>query len=290
MLGTFTLGSEPLAELGGTIGVNVTQAGVMAVTAGNTLRVTQTGIMAAINFPTEQIRTTQAGIMTAVTSSNTLRVTQARVLVAVRGRISNTRLNAWTFTLDGHDFYVLRLGQSASLVYDTYSEQWYEWDDGDQPFWKAQVGQNWVGGQESALEYGSNIVVGDDSRGILWVLDPELGYDEDPDTGATDPRPFNRVVTAQVPVQGHTVVPCYNIFIESDIGEPAITGQTVTLYTSDDVGRTYDDQGAITVTTGDYSTELYWTSLGQIERPGRLFKIEDNGAITRIDALEMNSE
>jgi hypothetical protein len=61
-------------------------------------------------------------------NSMALRVPQADVLAYVRGRIQNPKLRAWTFTLDGHDFYVLRLGMDLTLVYDVYSEQWMDWD------------------------------------------------------------------------------------------------------------------------------------------------------------------
>jgi hypothetical protein len=33
---------------------------------------------------------------------------------------------------------------------------------------------------------------------------------------------------------------------------------------------------------------LSWYSLGQIQAPGRLFRITDDGAVARIDGMEMN--
>jgi hypothetical protein len=110
------------------------------------LRVPQTEILAAINFPTAQERTTQGDILADTNfndpklrasqveglvfakNSMALRMVQADVLAYVRGRIQNPKMRAWTFTLDGHDFYVLRLGMDLTLVYDVSSEQWVDWD------------------------------------------------------------------------------------------------------------------------------------------------------------------
>lgn len=292
MLGSSPLGANPLGaeDLTSVTALNTTQAGVMAAVAGGgDLRVTQAAVLTAINFPTEELRTTQAGIMTAVKSAMPIRVTQARVLAAVRGRVDNSRVRAWTFTLDGHDFYILRLGDLSTLVYDTYSEQWYEWDGEDRTTWRLNLGANWLGASALAKEYGSSILVGDDTLGVLWFLDPNLGYDQDPDLLDDDPHPFTRVVSAQVPVQGRDNIRCNNVFILADMGQPALTGGTVTLSMSDDVGQTFSDQGSITVVAGNYKQELYWPSLGQITAPGRIFKITDDGAVTRIDAMEMNS-
>src|SRR5690606_14907332 len=75
-----------------------------------------------------------------------LRVTQLRVISLVRGRVANPRVRTWTFTLDGHDFYVLRLGDQETLVYDVSTEQWVNWDSAGLPFWRPNVGMSWIGG------------------------------------------------------------------------------------------------------------------------------------------------
>jgi hypothetical protein len=72
------------------------------------------------------------------------------------------------------------------------------------------------------------------------------------------------------------------------MGDPAYTDAGVMLEISDDAGVTFDDMGTVTVTAGDTSPELSWYSLGQITAPGRLFRITDDGAIARIDGMEMN--
>lgn len=215
--------------------------------------------------------------------------TQGQVLVAGRGRIANPRLRAWTFTLDGHDFYVLRLGDTLTLVYDVYSEQWMDWSNLGLNFWRLNTGMNWLGGQRFGSTYGSDVVAGDDLYGLLWFLDPQQPYDEHPDYLAPQQQfYFERVTMGQVPIKGREVLPCYAAWITSDMGNPAYIGAGVTLAISDDAGVTFDDMGTVTVTQGEQSPELSWYSLGQIGAPGRLFRITDDGAVARIDGMEMN--
>lgn len=297
-----------------TVETRVTEATVLATTfAANTARLTAYDALVAINFPTASIRT--SGYPALVPASSTsgmslrtstldalvaekgieaLRTTQAAVLVAVRGRVDNPRLRAWTFTLDGHDFYVLRLGKDLTLVFDTYSEQWHDWDAFEQKYWPVNVGINWVGGvgllDPAGKSWGSNILIGDDTLGLLWFLDPDQPYDESFD-GPLDPAPakyFPRVTMGQLALTGRQVMPCFATWLTTDMGAPAYVGAGVKLEISDDAGVTFDDMGTVLVTSGINTPELSWYSLGQIEAPGRLFRITDDGAITRIDGMEMN--
>lgn len=203
------------------------------------------------------------------------------------GRTDNPVLRVWTFSLDDHDYYVLRLGDFDQLVWDSYSEQWMDWNDFNSLTWRAQCGINWVGAEALADTYGSNVVAGDDTYGLLWFLDPEQPFDNDA-LGSVTPIYFSRVTMGQVPLNGREVLPCHALWLTADMGAPAYSGAAVTLWTSDDAGKSWDNQGFVKVTANENAPELSWYSLGQIAAPGRLFKIFDNGAITRIDALEMN--
>jgi hypothetical protein len=268
--------------------IRTTQARVLSVESGTDLRVTMGRVYSIINYPTPFVRLTQGRVI-AITAGTKLRVTQARVMAVVRGRVADPRVHAWTFTLDGHDFYVLRLGDELTLVYDVYSEQWMDWHDKYNPFWRLNIGTNWVGAAKLAYTYGSSVIVGDDTAGLLYFLDPEQPYDDHPDY--LDPVQelyFERVTQGQVPMTGRQVLPCYAAWLTTDMGDPAYVGAGVKLEISDDAGETYDDMGTVTVTPGENSPELSWYSLGQIEAPGRLFRITDDGAVARIDSMEMN--
>lgn len=297
-----------------TVETRTTQAASFAATfSANTLRLTAFDMLVVVNFPTASVRTTfspalvsasstsglnmrtsGANVLAAVNGIQAIRSTQAAVLVAVRGRVDNPKLRAWTFTLDGHDFYVLRLGMDLTLVYDVYSEQWTDWDAFEKIYWPVNVGINWVGGvgllDPKGASWGSNVLVGDDTLGLLWFLDPNQPYDESFD-GPLDPvqtKYFPRVTMGQLALTGRQVRPCYAAWLTTDMGAPAYIGASVTLEISDDAGKTFTNMGAITVTTDENRPELAWYSLGQIEAPGRLFRITDDGAITRIDGMEMN--
>lgn len=262
---------------------------VGAVYDGNDLKVTQGITLTAINFPTEELRVTQGRVVSGVKYNNDLRISQARVFGATRGRIDNPRLRAWTYTLDGHDMYVLRLGDTETLVYDTYSEQWSTYTSNVDDVWRASTGINWIGAEDFANTNGSNVLVGDDTFGLVWFLAPELGYDDHPLTTTPDPQPFTRVAMGQLPLSGRDKAPCFQVFLDCDVGVPSSTGTAVTLETSDDAGHNFDNQGSVTITIGDFSKEVFWSSLGQMRAPGRLFKLTDDGAITTIFGLDMRN-
>lgn len=273
----------------------VTTGDVLVAAGGKSpeARLTTTDVLVALNFPSKEGRVTTFDGLVTVKSSMPVRVTNAAVLVAVKGRTANPKLRAWTFTLDGHDFYVLRLGTMGTLVYDLYSKQWMDWDAFNEIYWPVNVGINWVDGQgvldSASKPYGSNVLVGDDTYPLLYILEPEQPYDQAPDP--LDPAQdvyFERIVQGQYPITGRQAMPCYVVWLTTDMGAPAYVGAGVKLEISDDAGATYDDMGTVNITPGENSPELSWYSLGQIEAPGRLFRITDDGAVARIDSLEMN--
>lgn len=270
--------------------IRAPQGGVLATaTPTPDVRTVQFLTLTAYNIPAETVAATQGQLAVAFRQAADIAVTQAQMLVAFRGRPANPKLRAWTFSLDGHDFYVLRLGDQLTLVYDVYSEQWMDWADLDSLTWRANVGRNWNGGQGLATGYGSDVVIGDDNFGLLWFLDPNQPFDQNPDqTVEQQEIYFDRIVMGQMPIKGREVLPCYAVWLTTDMGNPAYEGAGVTLEISDDAGVSFYDAGTVTVTLDTDTPQLAWYSLGQVQAPGRLFKITDDGAVTRIDGLEMN--
>jgi hypothetical protein len=259
------------------------------LSGGGEVQLTQAAIYALGVQPAGDTLLTQAVVYALSAGAGTAEVKQANVYALGRGRIGNPKTRVWTFTLDGHDYYVLRLGDDLTLVYDVYSEQWMEWADLGLDTWRANVGINWTGGTGLGDYYGSNVLVGDDVYGLLWFLNPNQPYDQHPDSAdPVDEIFFDRITMGQVPLVGREVLPCYVAWLTTDMGDPAYTDAGVMLEISDDAGVTFDDMGTVTVTAGDTSPELSWYSLGQITAPGRLFRITDDGAIARIDGMEMN--
>lgn len=266
--------------------------GVVRATAPD-INVPQGGVLAIYNIPAEFINATSAGFMVTFRQTSVIDVAQAGVLAVVRGRVANPRLRAWTFSLDGHDFYVLRLGDIETLVYDVTTDQWFDWSSGAEAFWRLNTGITWIGGQSLAYDYGSNIIAGDDTWGLLWFLDPDRPYDENPDyLHVTQQLEFSRIVTGQFPLHGRQVMPCYAIFLGGDNYGLTVSDFTpgVTLEYSDDAGQNYNDAGTINITLSPVDQVYHWLSLGQISAPGRIFKITDNGIFARIDNMNMNDD
>ena len=198
-----------------------------------------------------------------------------------------SKLKAWTFSLDGHDMYVLRLGDDSTIVYDLTTQKWAQWDSFNRPVWRGGVGMIWLGMNRAGYTAGagSNIVVGDDTYGLLWTLDPTSGLDASPTNGA-DPEQFPRAVIGGIPMRGRISPRNNSVFLTASVGDPDFTGATVKLEISDDNGRTFEDCGDITLEAGNYFTELEWRSLGLIRAPGRVFRFTDTGAAVRIDGAD----
>lgn len=275
-------------------GILAPQAGAMAVEkgfAGNT-NVTSGGVMAVYNKPAANMTVTYGGadVVYRKTAAN-MPVTQAGVMAVVRGVVDSPKLRTWGFTLDGHDMFVIKLGTyGKTLVYDLTTGTWSWWATSGTNRWRASIGLNWYSAFQIPSTYGSNVIVGDDSYGALWVLSPEKGYDDAPED-ATIAVPFDRIAVGQLPTRGRGYPPVYSVYLTASLGAPAVTANTVTLEYSDDQGNTFNlADGTYTVTAGDYGQEFAWRSLGRLSPPGRLFRVTDNGAFARIDSLDVNTD
>jgi hypothetical protein len=268
--------------------IRVTDGDALVVTGSKApIRTTSGFVLSAINFPSDEVRSTQHLVVSTVIRTTTLRTEQAVVLAAVRGKVENRRNRAWAFSLDGHDFYVLRLGESMTLVYDVTTGQWSRWHGLDQGFWRAHIGGNWLGIQRASYKKNTTqVVCGDDAFGQLYTLDPEQPYDDHPTT-TDEKRHFPRKVMGGLPMTVRQTMPVGAVYLTMSFGNPSVTAADVRLRTSDDFGNTWVDHGTVTVTPGDYSQEIVWRSLGLLKAPGKLFEITDTGGTIRIDGLDM---
>lgn len=245
------------------------------------------GANVVLNFPTPFVSTSLAGaLVTTNYLTREIGVSLAGAYVVVKDRVYNPRLRAWGYTLDGHDNFVLRLGDNKTLIFDLSTESWSWWTSGEYNFWRANTGISASAG-EAYTALGSPVIVGDDTYGHLWVLDPEQPYDDsaaDPADGA--PVRFQREATGQVTTRQRRALPVYEVYLTGDFGNPFQDGDTVTLEYSDNLGNNFVSAGAIATQDGNYKQQFSWRSLGQITQAGRIFKIKDDGAFARIESLD----
>lgn len=251
------------------------------------VRMPQARAYAVINFPTQEIQASQFHVNTVVNKTGGLKVSQTRTIAIAKGRTSSRKVRCWTFTLDGHDFYVIHLGDAGSLVYDLTTGQWMQWSSPNLRHWRANCGANWVGMGGQAFVDGANtkVVAGDDNNGVLWTLEPEQGYDQATRDSLPD-QAFTRKVVGGVPMRMRETQKVGAAYLTANLGSPQITAANVTLRTSVDDGNNWTDHGTITVEPGNYGQEFVWRSLGLIRAPGMIFEITDNGAAVRIDGLD----
>lgn len=273
--------------------IRVSQGNAGVVTGGSSpnLQTSQAFAHVVGNLPTDEIQNSQS-LNNVVTSggSPAMQVSQSFLTIVARGRIDDPKVRVWTYTLDGHDYYVLRLGNSETLVYDTYSEEWSVFGSDGTNLWKAFTGINWVGGNNVANSYGSNVIVGDHGNGSLYFLDPEQ-YKDDSSFGTEDQTTFERIFQAQLQKRSYDFEKCFAVELLGSIGKMDQSDLTdITLYYSDDQGITYINAGTVSITNEDYSKRVDWRSLGSFSAPGRMFKIIDNGALQRIDSLTADTD
>jgi hypothetical protein len=252
----------------------------------NELRLSGAFVTTVINYPSAGVRLAAGYVTLLAPTSNQLRTAGSYVTVVVRGHTENRKLRAWGFSLDGHDFYVLRLGETSSLVYDMTTGQWSRWASPGRTVLRTHLGLNWTGQAKTTLDqgYAWNVIGADDTTGDLWILDPNVNIDDNADGTQSS---FSRQATGGVPARLREGIQCGAVYLTANLGSPLLTAPTVTLETSDDSGNNWINHGAVTVNTGDTTQELAWLGLGLMTAPGRLFRVTDSGAITRISSLDM---
>lgn len=100
--------------------------------------------------------------------------------IAERVRKREGAMAAWTFGLDGHQFYLLSIPGQGSFAYDAMSRNWSRWGSDGSDVWRAHLGFDVIG----------TIYAGSVDSGEVWTLAPE------------GDEAFERVVTATVPIAG----------------------------------------------------------------------------------------
>lgn len=250
---------------------DVSQLEVMVLAvAAQDAAASQVEVKALGNYPSDFAEVSQLEVSAVVTASNLAEVSQLEVMVLCRGSADRHRLRAWTFTLDGHPFYALRLGMGGTVVYDQSTQRWSEWQTFQQSYWRAHLGMNW----------DSEIIGGDALEGLLWDLTTDSAYDD-------GNVPIQRICVGGFPMRLRNALGCNGVILTGSIGYSG-TEVSVMLETSDNNGADFFNHGTVTITDpGQFNTEVSWHSLGTIHAPGRIFRITDTGVMTRLDGMDM---
>ena len=253
--------------------ITVTQEAVYALASATTPKVksTQSVVYVLVTTRAAFLKSTQE-VVYAIANSPTPKVKLTQeFLYALSLKLADTRsARAWYFHMDGHDFYVLTLGQEETLVYDLTTDQWSVWASPDRNIWRPMLGMNW----------DNEIVGGDATDGTIYNITPETRMDY-----LTTPI-FN-VVTGFIGHRGRDYLPCYGVTLLATQGDPESAQCQVSLRISDDMGKSFLNMGTfLTTEVGKIDYDLSWYSLGQIGQPGRIFQIIDQGYATIIYALE----
>jgi len=181
------------------------------------------------------------------------------------------RQRAWQFTFDGHPFYVLRLGNTSTLVYDLLTGQWAEWETDGYDTWNANNGlDDWEGYP----------VAGDGDDGNIYRVSADA--DVTNDQGSLD---IQRRISAIIPHTGTNWASQGDLRVSASVGDPVDTDIDLELSWSDDQGQTYTTQ-TILLEQSAFRQMLWFQSLGSFQSPGRVVRISDKGGLVRIDGID----
>jgi hypothetical protein len=226
--------------------------------------------------PAAQVRDNQS-VSYAVSAGETstglpTKVHQFVAYALVQGIADRRDLRAWTFTQDDHDFYVLQLGDTNTLVYDKATKQWVQWKSPAVSYWRGNDGCAWQ---------GINLCC-DSLSGKLFKIDP---------TGRLDygTTPITSVVVGGITERFRSNIPCYMAELAVSEGLPptGIDATRVGISLRSGDGRTWIDHGSVTGTILGDSITVRWYGLGLMSKPGKIFEITDTGYARRIDGLNI---
>lgn len=138
------------------------------------------------------------------------------------------KFRTWTYSADGHLFYILNLGDLHTFAYDVTSEQWTSWSNYNSDILRQHAGCPVFASLEipysdSTLLIKSNpVVVGDIYSGTLWVVDPAYRYDDNTDRTAV--TVIETVFTTGFPARMRETTKCNEVYVTGSVGSPSLSG------------------------------------------------------------------
>ena len=223
---------------------------------------------------TRRLPTSQIALLVAYSSeTNRARVSQLALVVAIRESPPIiSRSLAWTYTFDGHTFYVLNLANEGTYVYDTVTGQWSNFQtQGYGTTWNFMFGNQW----------GQRVVGADAVDPALYELAPSAVFDE-------GWRDIVHTVTGILASRNRVGIRVDAARISGSIGYIDDTaGALLTMRFSDDNGTTWSPNYSVNLYEAKTKYEIAYRSLGMFRSPGRLFQFTDVGGLIRIDGADV---
>lgn len=187
-------------------------------------------------------------------------------------------IKAWSYKQDGHEFFVLHLGDYGTWVVDARSKRWHTRKSLGYAYWRATIGIDtpegpWIADSELETEN-------------LFALDPTVRSDNGTEV--------ERIFCAYIEHKGKAPIPCPAVWVYCSGGDAPATGQgsepVMVLDTSDDQGQTWSyEETAPMGILGEYDAEVEFRGLDRIKRPGRLFRFKvTDPALVRVNSVEMS--
>lgn len=185
---------------------------------------------------------------------------------------------AWTFTLDGHVFYCLDLGEQGTFVYDQTTQEWAEFQTQGNASWNMHNGTMWNN------QGVPRVVAGDANGSNVWELDPTALFDE----GFRD---IEHACSGGIVLRSRVFIAMASLRVacSSGILDDTTGAALMQLNYSDDGGQTYQGPFTVNLQTGsspDGQQDVKFDSLGSFMAPGRVIQISDVGGVVRIDGVD----
>lgn len=194
---------------------------------------------------------------------------QDLVVVAATGVFPEGPLsvNVFPYDLDGHVMYGLHIRGRGTFVYDLMTTQWCEWQTADFPFWNAQYHVKWRDDYYASTKFENQ----------LNLVDPNSVLDDSFRTNSF-------IATGRLESQDREYVANPEAQIFGSIG---LRGGDVNLRYSDDEGANWSDYETVTMAAGVRNANVMFYDLGSVTAPGRVFQIEDDGTLRRVQTLKV---
>lgn len=252
----------------------IAQAGLEMVQLGQAGgRTSQLAVQSAYGPAASKIgEATQVSIQVASsagTTNVTAAVSQGAIQIAYgSGTPGLSRLDAWTFVLDGHRFYVLPLGTQGDWAYDTTTQEWCQLQT---------QGYNGINLGHGVM-WDERVIGGDLIDNHLLELDPNQPFDD-------AWRPVEHVVTGGIASRNRHAIGVANFTLTASVGDDASIAIPISLAFSDDNGVSWSREFDIPLTDAG-SQLLLWNALGSFAAPGRVFRLTDFAGPVRLDGAD----